>query len=72
MSPTRTYVKGGISVEWYPEFCTQCKQCHTNLPHVFDPVRRPWVDLSQATDAEIIETVSKCPSGALELVDVRP
>ena len=31
----------------------------------FDPRRKPWIEMEQATTEEIIEQVRKCPSGAL-------
>ncbi len=35
------------------------------LPHVFDPAKRPWVDI-EAEDAEKIKrAIDNCPSGAL-------
>jgi hypothetical protein len=37
------------------------------LPGVFDPRRRPWVDLGQATTAQIEAQVAQCPSGALSI-----
>jgi len=37
------------------------------LPHVFDPQRRPWIDLAPATSEQIVAQVAKCPSGALSI-----
>jgi hypothetical protein len=34
-------------------------------PKVFDPGRRPWVILENATTDEIAEAVLRCPTGAL-------
>jgi uncharacterized Fe-S cluster protein YjdI len=42
--------------------------CFRGLPGVFDPRRRPWIVLENATSDEIIEQVSKCPSRALSIV----
>ena len=42
------------------------QQSVNNLPSVFRLNQRPWIDPDQATNnEEIIETISKCPSGAL-------
>jgi uncharacterized Fe-S cluster protein YjdI len=38
-----------------------------SLPTVFNPNRRPWVDLTRAPAKEVIETVRNCPSGALKV-----
>ena len=35
------------------------------LPEVFNPRKRPWVAMHAAPTDELIETVMKCPSGAL-------
>jgi uncharacterized Fe-S cluster protein YjdI len=32
---------------------------------VFDPKRRPWVDLAQGDAAAIAAAVERCPTGAL-------
>src|SRR5690349_12782520 len=41
--------------------------CFRGLPKVFDPRRRPWVELQNASTAEIVAQVKDCPSGALSL-----
>jgi len=68
--PERTYVKGLLIVEWWPERCVKCHNCTDTLPQVFDPSKRPWVDLEKATDQEIIDTVKACPDQALCLKDI--
>jgi CDGSH-type Zn-finger protein len=49
--------------------CAHKGACTDNLPKVFIPydVRgdKPWIDPNAATVREIIETIEKCPSGAL-------
>lgn len=65
----RNYENGEIIVHWRPALCTHCEACAHGLPDVFDPQRRPWVKLSYATSEAIIETVEKCPSGALTYSD---
>jgi uncharacterized Fe-S cluster protein YjdI len=65
--PTRTYTNDGLTVEWRPELCTHCEDCYASLPTVFNPNRRPWVDLTRAPSKEVIETVKNCPSGALKV-----
>lgn len=65
--PTRVYSSGDLRVEWRPELCTHCENCHASLPEVFAPSRRPWVDLLKGNPEEIRRVVSECPSGALRL-----
>lgn len=62
---TRDYTTADITVHWDSSLCTHCQACITGLPKVFSLERRPWVDLSQATTAEITKQVDECPSGAL-------
>lgn len=69
MSETRTYTKGELSVLWQPDLCTHCEDCYFAMPEVFNPNRRPWVDLSRATDDAIVKQVGECPSGALSIVE---
>jgi len=35
------------------------------LPDVFNPRKRPWVNLQAASTDEIKKTIDTCPSGAL-------
>lgn len=37
------------------------------LPNVYNPKDKPWVKPENATTAELIAQVSKCPSGALSI-----
>jgi len=37
------------------------------FPLVFNPRRRPWVEVTAATTDEIAAQVAKCPSGALSI-----
>jgi putative redox protein len=59
------YTNGEITVVWKPEFCQHSTRCFTQLPNVFNPRVRKWVDANGASSERIIEQVQKCPSGAL-------
>ena len=72
MEPTRSYSNGEITVEWRDKLCRHCKACITGLPQVFDLEKRPWVNIHGATTQEIVEQVSKCPSGALAIKEQQP
>lgn len=65
----KRYTKGSITVVWKPGVCKHTAICFRGLPGVFDPRRRPWIDLDQATEEQIVEQVKKCPSGALSLAE---
>ena len=45
--------------------CAHAGFCTDGLPSVFKLGEEPWIDPSGATVEEIIETINKCPSGAL-------
>ena len=62
---TKTYSNADITVTWKPELCIHSEKCFHRLGAVFDPNRRPWIDMSAADTADIKATVDKCPSGAL-------
>ncbi len=61
------YSNGEVTVVWKPDVCIHSGICARGLPAVFNPRRRPWIDASAATTAEIVAQVNRCPSGALSL-----
>ena len=61
----REYSTDEIVVEWEPTLCYHSHNCVRALPRVFDPERRPWVDIEAASADEIEAAVARCPSGAL-------
>ncbi|HEU4628579.1 MAG TPA: (4Fe-4S)-binding protein [Gemmatimonadaceae bacterium] len=65
---TRAYATDRITVEWRAERCIHSANCIRALPRVFDPRRRPWVDVQAAEADEIARAVLRCPTGALHFV----
>jgi uncharacterized Fe-S cluster protein YjdI len=66
----KKYTKGDTTVVWQPSKCvhsTICWKHSTGLPEVFDPRKRPWIDVQGATEEQIRAQVAKCPSGALTI-----
>ena len=63
---TRVYEDDRIRVSWYAGRCIHSGACIRAQPAVFDPRRRPWVDLSAAETDAIADAVLRCPTGALE------
>jgi uncharacterized Fe-S cluster protein YjdI len=59
------YSNGEVTVVWQPKLCIHSAICAKGLPGVFNPSRKPWVDIAQAETQQIVEQVRKCPSGAL-------
>ena len=64
---THRYPSDGFTVVWKPQLCQHTGICFRGLPEVFDPRRRPWIDLSKADGMRILEQVKHCPSGALSV-----
>jgi uncharacterized Fe-S cluster protein YjdI len=61
----REYANERIAVFWEPQYCIHTANCLSGLPGVFDAMRRPWVDISQAEADDIARVVMTCPTGAL-------
>ncbi len=61
------YDNGEVTVVWQPAKCAHSGICVRGLKAVFDPKRRPWIDVSKATTEQIVKQVGECPSGALTI-----
>jgi CDGSH-type Zn-finger protein/uncharacterized Fe-S cluster protein YjdI len=59
------YANRAIEVEWEPRFCIHTGNCVRGLGRVFDPSKRPWVDIEGADPDAIARTILTCPTGAL-------
>lgn len=63
----KEYSNGDITVVWKPGMCIHSKKCWKNLPEVFQPRNRPWIQVDQVDSQRIVDQVSQCPSGALSI-----
>ena len=63
---TREYRDARIRVRWYAGRCIHSAECIRAAPEVFDPRRRPWIDLAAGDADRIVNAVLRCPTGALE------
>ncbi len=61
----KRYTSGNVTVIWKPDQCIHSTKCWKGLKDVFDPRKRPWINMEGAATEQIIEQVSNCPSGAL-------
>lgn len=61
----KDYVGEKITIHDNRSVCSHAVYCVENLSSVFKIGKRPWIDSNGASVQEIIDTVRKCPSGAL-------
>lgn len=61
----KKYTNGEVTIVWRPALCTHATYCFKELPEVFDPKKRPWVNPEGASTERIIKQIKRCPSGAL-------
>ncbi|MDR0962879.1 MAG: (4Fe-4S)-binding protein [Mediterranea sp.] len=59
------YSNDELVIVWRPQLCQHAGICVHCLPKVYHPQERPWVRMENATTAELMEQIDKCPSGAL-------
>ena len=59
------YTNGELTIIWQPELCQHAGICVKTLPGVYKPKERPWIQIENATTAELIAQINQCPSGAL-------
>lgn len=63
------YANEEVTVIWKPEFCQHSTRCWTQLPQVFKPSLKKWIEPDGAPAERIEEQIKKCPSGALVFIN---
>ena len=48
------YTNGELTIIWQPELCQHAGICVKTLPCVYKPKERPWIQIENATTAELI------------------
>ena len=61
----RDYAGKRIIVHDNRKICSHATECVKNLPSVFQLGSRPWINSDGSNVNDIIDTIRKCPSGAL-------
>lgn len=61
----KNYVGKKITIHDNRKICSHATECVNNLPSVFKLNARPWISPDAAEIEKIINTIRKCPSGAL-------
>ncbi|SMG07855.1 Uncharacterized Fe-S cluster protein YjdI [Marivirga sericea] len=64
---TKEYSNGEVTILWKAEKSIYAGICVKTLPKVYNPKDRPWIKVENASSEELIDQVSKCPSGALSI-----
>ncbi len=59
------YIGLGITIHDDRGICSHAAHCTDGLPEVFSMTKKPWINPDGATIKRIIQTIKKCPSGAL-------
>jgi uncharacterized Fe-S cluster protein YjdI len=65
MIDTKKYGNEEIDIVWKPSLCIHSKNCWRNLPEVFNPKQKPWINAGTIESKKITDQIDKCPSGAL-------
>jgi uncharacterized Fe-S cluster protein YjdI len=61
----KEYTNGEVTGVWQPGICIHAGNCARELPEVFKPKEKPWINLDNSNTERIINQVKACPSGAL-------
>ena len=61
----KDYIGEHITIHDNRAICSHAGYCTDNLKDVFRLGEEPWIDPDGANNQEIIETIKRCPSGAL-------
>jgi uncharacterized Fe-S cluster protein YjdI len=59
------YTVDSITIQWRPARCIHSARCVAGLPAVFNPKRRPWIEIGDTTADALADVIHRCPSGAL-------
>jgi CDGSH-type Zn-finger protein/uncharacterized Fe-S cluster protein YjdI len=63
---THNYESETISVQYEVKRCIHAEECINRLRVVFDRSKRRWIEVENADVDAIAETVTHCPTGALQ------
>jgi uncharacterized Fe-S cluster protein YjdI/CDGSH-type Zn-finger protein len=61
----KSYTGKNITIHDNRKICSHAAECVNNLSSVFKFDARPWIDPNGGNVEDIIQTIEKCPSGAL-------
>ena len=61
----KSYAGPGITINDNRTVCVHAAECTNGLDKVFKYGERPWIDPAGAPSQQVVETIRRCPSGAL-------
>jgi uncharacterized Fe-S cluster protein YjdI len=62
---SKEYTNGDITIIWKPKTCIHAAECVKLLPEVYKPDEKPWIQMENASQEDLIKQINECPSGAL-------
>ncbi len=65
----KEYTNDKITIVWKPGLCQHAGECVKNLPNVYKPKEKPWIQIENASTEELKAQINKCPSGALSFIE---
>lgn len=68
----KEYQKGETTVIWEPGKCIHSEKCWRGLIEVFNPKKKPWINVEGASEEKIRSQIDQCPSGALSYKGLTP
>ena len=63
----KMYKGPSVNVSFDSARCSHSGNCLKNLPGVFNLKSKPWINLDGSDSVAVIDAVSRCPSGALQI-----
>ena len=61
----KKYRKGDFAIVWEPKKCIHAAICVKELPQVYNPQAKPWIQQDNASIEALKKQIDMCPSGAL-------
>ena len=61
----KEYSNGEVTVFWRAELCIHSANCMIGMPEVFNPKKKPWINIHASDSKEIMHIIDTCPSRAL-------
>ena len=65
----KKYRKGDFAIVWEPKKCIHAAICVKELPEVYNPNEKPWIQQEKASIEALKKQINLCPSGALTYED---